>query len=64
MANWAVEVGGSVGVGHGAGGEQEELAEVTLVQREFADGLAGQLFATGALLVCNDDGRKRQNLRW
>jgi hypothetical protein len=34
MANCCGEVGGAVGVGHGAGGEQKELAEVALVERE------------------------------
>ena len=58
------EVGGAVGVGHGAGGEQQELAEVALVQRDGADGLAGELLASGGFhdgcagqaLKCNSDG--------
>ena len=41
------EVGGAVGVGHGAGGQQEQLAEVALVERQLADGLAGELLAAG-----------------
>ena len=44
------EVGGAVGVGHGAGGEQQQLAEVALVERQLADGLAGELLAAGGLL--------------
>ena len=39
------EVGGAVGVGHGAGGQQQQRAEVALVERQLADGLAGKLLA-------------------
>ena len=45
------EVGGAVGVGHGAGGQQQQRAEVALVEGQFADGLAGKLFAAGRGLV-------------
>ena len=41
------EVSGSIDVGHGAGGEEEKLAEVALVQRKRADSFAGELFAAG-----------------
>ena len=42
------EVGRAVGVGHGAGSQQQQLAEVALVQREFAHRLAGKRLAAGA----------------
>ena len=45
------EVGGPIGVGHGAGRQQQQLAEVTLVQRKLADGLAGEVNAAGSLLL-------------
>ena len=45
------EVGGAVGVGHGAGGQQQQLAEVALVQRQFAHRLAGELLAAGGGLA-------------
>ena len=53
------EVGGAVGVGHGSGGQQQQRTEVALVQRQFADGLAGKLFAAGRslfLLLERGDG--------
>jgi len=41
------EVGCAVGVGHGSGGEEQEGAEVALVEGERADGLAGEFLSTG-----------------
>ena len=39
------EVGSAVAVGHGTRGQEQELAEVALVERQFADCLAGKGFA-------------------
>ena len=43
------EIGGAIGVGHGAGGKQEELTEVALVKRKIGHRLAGQGLSTGRL---------------
>jgi hypothetical protein len=43
------EVGGTVGVGHGAGGEEKKFAEVALVQREIRNLLAGEAQTAGGL---------------
>jgi hypothetical protein len=42
------EIRGAVGVGHGAGGEEQELTEIALVKGQVGDGFAGQFFAAGA----------------
>src|SRR6267378_5349057 len=39
------EIGGAVGVRHGAGGKQEELAEVAFIQRQSGDFPGGEMFA-------------------
>ena len=44
------EIRRAVGVRHGAGREQQQLAEVALVQRQRRDGLARELLAAGASL--------------
>jgi hypothetical protein len=44
------KVGCAVGIGHRAGGKQQQLAEVALVQRQRAHLVARKLFAAG---VCN-----------
>jgi len=36
------EVGGSIGIGHGAGRQKQQLAEVTLVQGKPTDCVAGK----------------------
>ena len=41
------EIGCAVGIGHGAGGQQQQGAEVALVERQFADRLAGKFLAAG-----------------
>ncbi len=41
------EVGGSIGIGHGSGRQQQQLAEVTLVQGKPAHGVAGERNAAG-----------------
>ena len=43
------EIGGAIGVGHGACGEQQQLAEIALVQREVRDFSTGQSFSAAAL---------------
>ncbi len=43
------EVGGAVGVGHGAGGEQEQFAEVARVQGQAGDLGSGEAFAAAGL---------------
>jgi hypothetical protein len=35
------KVRGAVGIGHGAGGEEQKLAEIALVEGQFGDGFAG-----------------------
>ena len=42
------EIGGAVGVGHGAGRQQEQLAEVAFIERQLGNRFAGKLLATGA----------------
>ena len=34
------EIRGAVGIGHGAGGEQQQLAEIALVERQFGNGFS------------------------
>ena len=48
------EVGGAVGVGHGAGGQEQKGGEVALVERELTDGLAGELLTAGGDLPLED----------
>ena len=47
IANCCSEIGRTVGVGHGAGSQQQQRAEVALIQRQFAHRLARQLFSAG-----------------
>ena len=62
------EIGGSVGVGLRAGGEQEQLAEIALVERQGSHLAAGEFRASGrfrggagpGLNVC----RRFLSLRW
>ena len=42
------EICRAVGVGHGAGGQQQQLAEVALVQRQARDFFARKMFAAAA----------------
>lgn len=54
------EVGGAVGIRHGARSQQQQLAEVALVKWQFRDFLARELFAaTGAHFACRTAGRCR-----
>ena len=46
------KIGRAVGVGHGAGRQQQQLAEVALVQGHGRDGFGRQLLAPGALAGC------------
>jgi len=39
------EIGGAVGVCHGAGGKEEELAEVAFIQRQTGHFPGGEMFA-------------------
>jgi hypothetical protein len=55
------EIGGPVGVGHSAGGEEQQLAEVALVERQAGDFLARKALATtalgSALIGCRTDSQ-------
>ena len=42
------KIRGAVGVGHGAGGEEQQLAEVALVQGQLGNRFGGQLLAAAA----------------
>ena len=43
------EIGSTVGIGHGAGGEQQQRAEVALVQGQIGHGFARQFLSSRAL---------------
>ena len=54
------EICGAVGIGHGSGGEEQQFAEVALVERQARDFLTGEMLATAALrgaaaLCCGQD---------
>jgi hypothetical protein len=48
------EVGGAIGVGHGASRQQQQLAEVACIQRQTGDLFTGKMFATAGLRRCPD----------
>jgi len=53
------EIGGAVGVCHGAGGKEEELAEVAFIQRQTGHFPGGEMFAAAGLgrsgILCDRD---------
>ena len=58
------EVGGAVGVGHRARGQQQQLAEIALVQRQRTDRMAGKLFSAGGRGLgdsCRRNGRELES---
>ena len=52
------EVGGAVGIRHGAGREEKQLAEISFVQRQFADDRTGELFASGGVDLLRSSDRE------
>ena len=56
------KVGRAVGIGHRARGEQQKRAEITLVERQLAHGLAGKLFASRGCGFCSEIGHRERVL--
>ncbi len=56
------EIGGAIGVGHGAGGKQKELTEVAFVERQIGHRLAGQDLPAGRLFCRLASRAGRDNL--
>ena len=57
------EVGRAAGIGHGTGRQQQQLAEIALVQGHSRDGLGGQLLPAGALAGFRTGGERKRALR-
>jgi len=54
------EVGSAIGIGHGAGSEQQQLAEISLIQGKLTDGVAREGYAR--LRFCLGSPQRKRSL--